>query len=571
MALSISATILSGASVRPSLSQEATLNLHEYVLRLLANLDLLEVTVRHFDEKPGSFGSVCKATREINRYLDLLFEAWDSIVQISVEKSIPQNFRALGNLVLKTAIEIGSNSRSLKAGRYDFRPEFSKHSAAFKSSVLKISTPAAASLSTLEQLFEGFPPTEIVPLGTLRQAFSIVSEVCRAATGALRNGPLPQPQIAARLPYRFPVPNLSDLPSLSVEEIHSLVISSAASCQESVDALIAALSEIQTLGSSITQRLTEFHRAVSDLVINISQMRGSTWNPHSQNELTIVRDNLINVGDTSIDITRLRLICADDWRDSVSRFVPLARAAFESALSSAQAVVITTRSDLAVTNEAERKIVAAARAIASFQQRLERLRPVALEKRTVIGDGYIGGDMIDIGGPILNTIAALVESAQQQSKFVLMKDRTGVGQGVLVKATESVVAVLDAFVGAIGQTVAHEQGASGKVLESREKLGAAVGSFQSDEIRKNGNPELNQVMSRITGSVQTMLNQLGTFVEAAENARKEQATGRSSAPVRRVSQNVTMLELLDAEAKVVSCRRELQFAEDLLKALTSTK
>jgi hypothetical protein len=221
-------------------------------------------------------------------------------------------------------------------------------------------------------------------------------------------------------------------------------------------------------------------------------------------------------------------------------------------------------------------MVAAVRAIADLQQRLERQRTIVTEKRPVIGDGYIGGDIVDLGARILSAAAALVESAKEQTRVVRMKDRTGAGQAALTKSAEGTVSALEAFVAAAVETVTHEEGASAKVQESRARLATAIAAFQAKDVRSSGSPELNQVIERLSGSVQAMLKQLGSFIEAAERARTSQAaatvttdTARAPTSVRRLSQNNPMLEVLEAEAKVVACRRELQFAENMLKTLTA--
>jgi hypothetical protein len=56
------------------------------------------------------------------------------------------------------------------------------------------------------------------------------------------------------------------------------------------------------------------------------------------------------------------------------RFLESARAVLNSSVATAHAAVATAQADLAVTDEAERRIVAAVRAIADQQQRFDRRR-----------------------------------------------------------------------------------------------------------------------------------------------------------------------------------------------------
>jgi hypothetical protein len=135
----------------------------------------------------------------------------------------------------------------------------------------------------------------------------------------------------------------------------------------SVEALGAALVDVQASGSIITQRFAEFHHTLAELLANVAHMSVSPWNPHSQTELATIGQNLVNVGDVSIDAVRLRLLAVHNWRDAVKRFVGHSRATLDGAIAGVRTVVAAA-SDPAVTSETERKIVAAAQAIADRQQ-----------------------------------------------------------------------------------------------------------------------------------------------------------------------------------------------------------
>jgi hypothetical protein len=408
----------------------------------------------------------------------------------------------------------------------------------------------------------------IVTNGTLQQAFAGVADICRSAAGALRDDAIPQPQVATRLPYRFAVPAPADSSSLPITELEATVARAVSDGTTALEALGSVLMDIHSTGSIITQRLAEFHRTLSALLVALAEMRASTWNPHSQNELAVVRENLVNAGDAAIDATRLRLLAADNWRETARRFLDTARSILEGAITSARTVVAAVQADLAVTSDAERKLVAAARSVAGFLQRLERLRPTPAEKQASIGESSIGGDILDIGTPIVTTVAALIEAAQQQTKFMIMKDRKSAVPKLFVAAADEAVASLEAFLSAAAGTVRHDEGALAKLTDASGKLAAAVNTFQADAVKKGGSPELTQVVGKVAGTVQAMLQQLGAFVGAAERSKAGQAQRVS---VKRISQSNPMTELLNAEARVVSCRRALQFAEDMLKELSISK
>jgi hypothetical protein len=276
---------------------------------------------------------------------------------------------------------------------------------------------------------------------------------------------------------------------------------------------------------------------------------------------------LISVGDAAIDAARARLLGQDRWRDGIGQFVTVATSALDRTTAAAQATLEAAEADLKVTNEAERELIAAARAVASSQAKLEKFKELAAAKKLVIGEGYIGCEIVDIAAPILNTAAALIEKAHQQTKFLLSKDPKLPNQTGLIKTANGLVDSLELILVAAEATVNHEPDSIAKVLAACNLIASAVAHFLAESNQKSGSPELNQGMMKITESIQGMVKQLRQFAESADKTKTEkiQAAAR---PPRQLN---SLIEKLNAEAKVVEARKALEMAEADLKKVRTGK
>jgi hypothetical protein len=117
------------------------------------------------------------------------------------------------------------------------------------------------------------------------------------------------------------------------------------------------------------------------------------------------------IGTLPIDAARAHLEAGPGWRQTIPQFVGQASAALEKVSSTADATLQAAQADLAVTNEAEKELVVAARAVAESQARLQDFKAVAAEKKLAIGERYIGCETVDITVPILVTAAELIRAA----------------------------------------------------------------------------------------------------------------------------------------------------------------
>ncbi|OHT09213.1 hypothetical protein TRFO_21942 [Tritrichomonas foetus] len=567
------------ASRRQDIPNDVTDENQEEITKLLESIKSFEegiTTTVSSSNKSSALRACGKSNREITMSVGHISELVDSILEVpsSVLQPSIEDYSTHANLLLGDIMKlarmcnIDKNSPTLAPRFAKTMTTLNSHLGQFRTSVERVShgtdeeQDLKGMLNDLEKLFVELKEPANLKYDIPREGFGLVSEIRRSVADALSQEVVAQPKAVSSLPFRFSVPPTQQFAPASTAEIHPLIVSAASEMQKSLNTISASLNNAKTQPDTILSQLTAFHDTVSKLIIPTDRMISSTWNPQCQNQLHFSRSLLIGSGDSAIDAARSRLLGSDGWRDNVSQFVNAATEALSRTLSASQNAVDAAKADLAVTNEAERELVNAARSVQQSQQRLLSMRTIANEKKISSGEGYLGCDIIEISAPILSTAAKLIETAQAQTRFLLQRDPTLPNQKGMVKTANDLVESLALITVAAESTVNNEPDAISKVLAASNLVSSAVAHFLAEVHQKNGSPELNDAMEKITGSIQGLVKQLRAFGEAAQNAETQRNTDSVAVGKKPLS---SMIEKLNAEAKVVEARRALEEAEQKLK------
>lgn len=396
-----------------------------------------------------------------------------------------------------------------------------------------------------------------------QEGYQLISDIRHAIDEALNTEVVAQPKAVSSLPFRYTVPqaNQNAAPA-STQELLPHIEAAAKKIQDNLQSFTSVLNNAKSSADSITGSLSSFHDSVSKLIEPLDRMIASTWNPQSQNQLTQARQALIASADYSIDTTRNRLLGSEGWRDDISMFNGSANDSIDQVLQAARKAFELAKADLSVTNEAERELVKAAQSVSESQKRLASMKSVAQEKKIAHGEGYLGLDIIDISAPILSTAAKLIETAQAQTKFLLKRDPNLPNTKGLVKTAQDLVESLTLITVAAECTVNNEPDCISKVLAASNLVSSSAAHFLAEVYQKNGSPDLNAAMESITGSIQGLVKQLRAFGEAAQRQQSEKNAASAVPSAQKLS---SMIQKLNAEAKVVEARRALEEAELKLK------
>ena len=405
-------------------------------------------------------------------------------------------------------------------------------------------------LLELQKLFASLPDTPT-------RAISLASEIRKMVSDRFNTELIAHPEAVADLPCRFTMPAIPDSKPRPILEIKPIIQAQSQEAQASLQTLVADINNVKTHPTKLCASVKAFHQSLANLIVAMAEMQAATWNPQCQTELSQAQSAVVSIGDNAIDTTRSRLLALDGWRDHTSQFASSAASALQRLLEAAEATARAAASEIAATNEAERELLAAARAIAASQQRLAQYKTEATTKRTTFGDAYIGCQIIDIATPILNSAARLIAAAQEQTRFCLRRDPQLPNQQGLVKTARDLVDSLELILVAAEATVNNEPDAISKILASCNIISSAVAHFLAECYQKNGSPELNQVMTSITDTIQSAIKHL--------RAHAESLSAPSSTPDRPGRPLNAMIAKLNAEAKVVEARRALEAAEQNLK------
>jgi hypothetical protein len=391
----------------------------------------------------------------------------------------------------------------------------------------------------------------------------LVNEVRRHVADALSTDVVAQPVAVSSLPVRFSVPVVTATVSRPIQELKGSVDRNVSLAGSALQAFVAGLNNPKVSPEVVQRGLSDVHAKLTALIEPLGQLRDSTWNPQCNTQLAQLHGTLIAVGDLAIDAARARLIAGPGWRDTVAQFVGQASAALEKASSTAAATLQAAQADLAVTNEAEKELVVAARVVAESQQKLQSFKEVAAQKKATIGEGYIGCEIVEIAAPILATAAELIGAAHHQTQYLLEIDPTLPNQAGLVRTAGGLVDSLELILVSAEATVNHEKNSIEKVLAASNIISSAVAHFLAESHQKNGDEDINASMSKITDSIQVMIKQLRAFGEQAYQARVE----KEEANVKRPKAMNAMVATLNAEGMVSDARKALEAAELGLKKL----
>jgi hypothetical protein len=311
--------------------------------------------------------------------------------------------------------------------------------------------------------------------------------------------------------------------------------------------------------------LAGFHAALGALIAPTTELSAASWNPQSQQQLEAAYAALVALGDAAIEGARARLNAAPGWAETVAQFGGQTGQAVERTAGAALAALKAAEADLAATNPAERGLIGAARSVADGQQRLAQLKAAAAAKKASAGGSYIGVETVDIAAPVLNTAARLVEVSRQQVQLLLRRDGNVPNQPGLVAASDAFLRAIQAVIATAEAAVSQAPDAPERLLAAATGAGDALTKFLAEAQQKSGSPELNQVIGKFGNGLKSALAQLRSFAEIAVQAKSKGAA--APAPARAPRQLKALLDLLNAEAKVVQTRKELQLAEGRVKKL----
>jgi hypothetical protein len=587
-ALNVAELTVQTASKRPHLPGEVTADLQGEVLTLLENLENLQratASAEHSTDRTRQARAVAKANREIAQNLDNISDLCDEVLDAPTPAAgsgaaDTEDYRAHSNAVLNDVVKLagasletndGARTKRVTRVMQTLRPAL----ATFRASAVTVSagTPDAEDISGILRNLEGLledvqRPGAPLPFSVPKRGAMLVNEVRRHVADALSTDVVAQPGAVASLPVRFSLPAVAPGESRPIQELKGLVDRHVGLAGAALQKFVAGLNHPKVAPDVVQRGLADVHQSLTALVAPLAQLRASTWNPQCGAQLGQLNGALIAVGDLAIDAARARLVAGPGWRDTVAQFVGQASATFERASSAAAATLQAAQADLAVTNEAEKELVVAARAIAESQVRLANFKAVAEQKKVTIGEGYIGCEIVDIAAPILATAAELIGAAQRQTQYLLSINPTLPNQAGLVKTAGGLVDSLELILVAAEATVNYEQNSIEKVLAASNIISSAVAHFLAECHQKNGDEDINGVMTNITDSIQGMIRKLRAFGETAYQAREEKAEALEAA--KRPKTMNQMVATLNAEGKVSEARKALESAELALKKLRQT-
>jgi hypothetical protein len=504
------------------------------------------------DSKPdaGSGRQIAKSNQDITASLHAIAELCEDIraVPVSTPNTTAADCNACSHLLLRDLTSLAAISLETDDGlkSCELDPAFAQCQvslAAFRQSLGPIPTDTdfPNGLAALDSLLQS---RDRLTFNVLTEAVSIVRDL--RSSIASSTAAVVTTKSVNELPLRF-TPSIPATPARgSVAELKLELDLSTAATRRSLQVFLSAAS---SNSESLFAELSDLHANLSQLIGFVDRLQVSTLNADCKSRLVTVHTNLVNFGDAAIGAAR--------DRESISQLVDSSTAALDSLLAA-----LGADSREAITNEAERELVAAAEAVAASQARMEDFKAVAEQRRLAIGEGYIGCEIVEIAAPILNTAANLIGAAQQQTKFLLQKDPNLPNQSGLVKTAGGLVDSLELILVAAEATVNNEPNAMAKVLASCNLISSAVAHFLAECHQKNGDPELNVVMTKIVDSIQGMIKQLRTFCEKAYESQT--SAQQAAKPGKQLN---SLVERLNAEGAVAEARKALEAAELKLKRL----
>ena len=555
--LDVISVVLTAACRRITVSGDITSHMQEEILTLLGNMDSFRREAQKAadgDNSSTQLRLVGKASRDITMSLNRLSEICDEILEVPISSGdgASEDYNYLSNMVIADALRVSqlSNAPTARVDRAlkDMKTNIDRFATIVKSVTQGTNEEKTLQekLLELQRLFTSATDTPI-------PAISLASEIRKLVSDTFNTELIAHPEAVADLPCRFTLPTIPDSKPRPVLEIKPIIEARSQEAKTSLQTLVADINNVKTLPANLCSSVKAFHQSLANLIVPLAEMQAATWNPQCQTGLSQAQSAIVSIGDNAIDTTRSRLLALDAWRELVSQFASSAASALQRLLEAAEATARAAASDIAATNEAERELLAAARAIAASQQRLAQYKTEA----TTVGDAYVGCEIIDIATPILNSAARLIAAAQEQTRFLLRRDPQLPNQQGLVKTARDLVDSLELILVAAEATVNNEPDAISKILGSCNIISSAVAHFLAECYQKNGSPELNQVMTSITDTIQSAIKHL--------RAHAESVSAPSSAPDRPGRPLNAMIAKLNAEAKVVEARRALEAAEQNLK------
>lgn len=572
------------ASRRPEIEKDLNADLEEGIVKLFDSIAAFEESI-----KQASSGGNRTAQRAVNKNsmnltgtLNSLSDIADQLLETSPSTLEPSenDYNAFGNIIqndlLKLSRLLHEVDSSDKKGNPFLNKRFAKIATPLQQDVAKFrhavetashgtdeSDELIHMLDDLENLLKpNVTDHNSCDKNLPSEASKLLREIRNAVADALSTEVVSQPNAVAQLPFRYNAPVIENCEPKPTAELLGPIEQEAAKAQQALQELTANLNNAKTTPDKIQSALNKFHESLTNLIKPTDRMAQSTWNPQCQNALNQTRNLLISSGDLSIDASRSRLLGSDGWRDVVSAFGSNATESINRTIQAAKNTVEAAQHDLSVTNEAERELVKAAQSVAQSHQRLQAMKVVAAEKKIANGEGYLGCDIIEISAPILSTSAKLIETAQAQTRFLLNRGGEMPNTKGLVKTANDLVDSLTLITVAAECTVNNEPDCISKVLAASNLVSSAVQHFLAEMYQKNGNPELDEAMKKITDSILGLVKQLRSFGEVAHNAQNERLVVDSQVSGAKLS---SMIQKLNAEAKVVEARRALEEAELKLK------
>ena len=570
------------AGKRTETDKEVNNDLQEETIKLLEALSAYSDAcekITSSSNKNAQIRAINKANREVNMCLGRIAELADEIIEVpkSVLEPSLDDYNTRANCLLSDTLKLASlsidgssSAKPIKFGK--ILSSLQANIKTFRGSVEHVSQGTeeqedlSGMLNDLEGLFGKLTDADALTYDDSMSTASLIKDICVAVGDALNTEVVSQPKFANALPFRFTIPTIpANKENLAIANIKPVVDDKVEVAKKSLDSLVLALNNAKTSPEDVTEKFKAFHASLSELIIPTNNMQSSTWNPQCQSLLLKAQNSLVNAGDVAIDATRARLLGAEGWRENVSSFLAVAKAALEQTFNAAGSTLKAAESDLAVTNEVEKELVIAARACQASQQRLLALKNTAEEKKITLGDSYVGSEIIDVSAPIINNAAKLIEIAQAQTKFVLSRDSEIINQKGLINTANNLVDSLELITVAAEAVVNNEKDAFPKVLAGCNLISSAVAHFLVENNQKNGSPELNDALHKITSSIQELIKQLRSFGETAMDAANKKASSIASSLSGARKPLNSMIAKLNAEAKVVAARKALEEAERAAK------
>jgi len=565
-----------GSNIPPEICDD----LSEEIKKLMESLVQFENSSMEFIKSPSNAGALrafSKSQRDLTLCLSSLSSLSDNMCDLP-SGNLMVSSKGMINTIISNFIRIIHLSS-------DTNPETRKIKLSKLNALLKDSINAYKDfvisqaqgseefpivMESLNQILSGLASIshDTMDLNSLNKVYLIMLKSFKTISDALNTDIATYPQFVSKLPFRF---NIKAQPQLNqhLVDIKSQIDSALSSFNGPSSLLFDTLNSKKSMPEQIIKTLDEYHKSITSVVHPVEQMKYSSWNPQAQSRLSSCYSFLVSLGDEAIDVVRARLLGMENWRQLVGSLRTSCIEKINDLKSAVEYSFELSQNDLKVTNEAEKELVAAAKSIQQSQNKLVLFKSTAQEKKSEAGDNYIGVDVIDVSTPILNSAASLVDVAHQQTRFILQKQPDLENTKGLVKTASELVNSLELLIVAAQAIVNSETGAISKVLAACNIISGAIAHFTAECRQKNGSPELNEIMQRITDQIQETIKHLRAFAESALEKEAEQKAQSSTArPAKALN---SMIEKLNAEARVVEARRKLQEEENLLKRLRQTK